>query len=137
MSTTPALPENPLMTMLLRHCGLDERAFGSLHGVEAAAWDAVVDHTEAALLRRVLASIGGASPPGGELPAPILRLLGALDTARTAGVPGDVLATFTDDALRTALMVWDAFQRGYDLGRAEAGSRPRRGAERRRVRLPH
>ncbi len=135
--TTPALPENPLMNMLLRRCGLDERAFGSLHGVEAAAWDVVVDHTEAELLRRVLASIDTASPLAGELPEPILRLLGALDTARIAGVPGDVLATFTDDALRTALLVWDAFQRGYDLGRAQASPPPKRRSASLRSRLPH
>lgn len=134
--TTHSLPENPLMNMLLRRCGLDERAFGSLHGVEAAAWDAVVDHTEAEVLRRVLASISAELPMQGELPAPALRLLGALDTARGAGVPIDVLASFTDDALRTALMVWDAFQRGYDVGRAEAGTATRRPIPQRR-RLPH
>jgi hypothetical protein len=134
--TTTALPENPLMNMLLRRCGLDERAFGSLHGVEAAAWDAVVDHTEADILRRVLASIGAEAEPTEELPAPALRLLGALATARLAGVPSDVLSSFTDDALRTALMVWDAFQRGYDVGRAEAGATTARPMPRRR-RWPH
>ena len=101
--SSPALPESPLMTMLLHRCGLDERAFGSLHGVEAAAWDAIVDHTESDVLRQVLASIRAELPMQGELPAPALRLLGAIATARTAGVPGDVLASFTDDALRTAL----------------------------------
>lgn len=121
---TPALPENPLMTMLMRRCGLDERAFDSLHGVEAAAWDAVGDHTAAGVLRHVLASLDGGPPVLGELPAPVERLLATLAAARRAGVPDDVLASFTDDALRTALMVWDAFQRGYDVGRAESGPAP-------------
>lgn len=134
--TTAAPPENPLMTMLLRRCGLDERAFGSLHRVESAAWDAVVDHTEAEVLRRVLASIAAGSAPAGELPAAARRLVGAVDTARLAGVPDDVLSSFTDDALRTALMVWDAFQRGYDVGRAEAEAPPRLRSTRHR-RWPH
>ncbi|MBL8976711.1 MAG: hypothetical protein JNK56_39295 [Myxococcales bacterium] len=135
--SSPALPESPLMTMLLHRCGLDERAFGSLHGVEAAAWDAIVDHTESDVLRQVLASIRAELPMQGELPAPALRLLGAIATARTAGVPGDVLASFTDDALRTALMVWDAFQRGYDVGRAEASNPPARRSPLQRRRWPH
>jgi len=135
--SSPALPESPLMTMLLHRCGLDERAFGSLHGVEAAAWDAIVDHTESDVLRQVLASIRAELPMQGELPAPALRLLGAIATARTAGVPGDVLASFTDDALRTALMVWDAFQRGYDVGRAEASNPPARRSPPQRRRWPH
>lgn len=135
--SSPALPESPLMTMLLHRCGLDERAFGSLHGVEAAAWDAIVDHTESDVLRQVLASIRAELPMQGELPAPALRLLGAIATARTAGVPGDVLASFTDDALRTALMVWDAFQRGYDVGRAEASNPPARRSPLQRRGWPH
>ena len=137
MTTTAALPDNPLMHMLLRRCGLDERAFGSLHSVEAAAWDAVVDHTESEVLRRVLASINAGPPVSGQLPEPAQRLVGALDTARLAGVPSDVLASFTDDALRTALMVWDAFQRGYDVGRAEASNPPARRSPLQRRRWPH
>ncbi len=68
--SSPALPESPLMTMLLHRCGLDERAFGSLHGVEAAAWDAIVDHTESDVLRQVLASIRAELPMQGELGPP-------------------------------------------------------------------
>lgn len=134
---SPAQPDNLLINLLLRRCGFDERAFDSLHGVEAAAWDAVVDHTAAGVLRRVLASLGGGPPVRGELPAPVERLLATLAAARLAGVPDDVLASFTDDALRTALMVWDAFQRGYDIGRGESRAAPSRRAPASRLRVSH
>ncbi len=117
-STTP---ENSLMAMIVQRCGLDEAATQVLHRIESAAWDFVAGEPSEEALRHVLAAIGVLVPTTGEAaPRAARRLLSVHARARVAGVPADVLASFTEDALRMALLLRDAFERGYQLGRVQA-----------------
>lgn len=115
-----AAPDNTLMAMIVRRCNLDATATALLHRIEAAAWDFIAGEPSDELLRHVFAVVGVTTD--GEvvtLTPSARRLLVAHGRARRVGVPADVLASFTEDALRLALLLRDAFERGYQLGRSE------------------
>ncbi|WAS99409.1 hypothetical protein [Nannocystis punicea] len=116
----PSTPDNSLMALIVRRCGLDAAAADLLQRIEAAAWDLVADGVTPDVLRAVLAVLADVSPAPAGLPPRARRLLRKFARAREAGVPADVAASFTEDALRLALLIDDAFQRGHALGRAEA-----------------
>jgi hypothetical protein len=116
----PSTPDNSLMALIVRRCGLDAAAADLLQRIEAAAWDLVADGVTPDVLRAVLAVIADVSTAPAGLPPRARRLLRKFAHAREAGVPADVVASFTEDALRLALLIDDAFQRGHALGRAEA-----------------
>lgn len=113
-------PDNSLMALIVRRCGLDAAAADQLQRIEAAAWDLVADGVTPDVLRTVLAVNAGAAPIPLGLPPRARRLLRKSAHARAAGVPDDVVASFTEDALRLALLIDDAFHRGHAIGRAEA-----------------
>lgn len=113
-------PDNSLMALIVRRCGLDAAAADQLQRIEAAAWDLVADGVTPDVLRAVLATIAGVAPAPTGLPPRARRLLRKFALAQAGGVPADVVASFTEDALRLALLIDDAFHRGHALGRAEA-----------------
>ncbi|MBZ5710387.1 hypothetical protein [Nannocystis pusilla] len=119
MPRTPT-PDNSLMALIVRRCGLDALAAEQLQRIEAAAWDLVADGVTPDVLRAVLATIAGVATAPSGLPPRARRLLRKFARAQALGVPADVLASFTEDALRLALLIDDAFHRGHALGRAEA-----------------
>jgi hypothetical protein len=135
MKTTTS-PENALMAMIVRRCNLDADATAQLLRVEAAAWDFVADDPSTDLVRHVLAVVGtAATEPAATTTPSARRLLRAHGRARQAGVPADVLVGFTEESLRMALLLHDAFRRGFQLGQAQ---RPARTPGRRSAgELPH
>jgi hypothetical protein len=116
----PSTPDNSLMALIVRRCGLDAVASELLQRIEAAAWDLVADGVTPDVLRAVLAVVADVAPAPAGLPFRARRLLRKFARARDAGVPPDVVSSFTEDALRMALLIDDAFHRGHALGRAEA-----------------
>jgi len=115
-------PDNSLMALIVRRCGLDTAAADQLQRIEAAAWDLVADGVTPDVLRAVLATIAGVAAAPTGLPPRARRLLRKFAHAQACGVPADVVASFTEDALRLALLIDDAFHRGHAIGRAEAAS---------------
>ena len=127
----PSTPDTSLMALIVRRCGLDAAATEQLQRIEAAAWDLVADGVTPDVLRAVLAVVADVAPTPTGLPPRARRLLRKFAHARDAGVPADVVACFTEDALRMALLIDDAFHRGQAIGRAEATTpidAPARGA---------
>lgn len=116
---TEQSPDNALMAMILRRCGLDERALPLLGAIESAAWCFIGEETELDTIRDALALVG--CPPEDwqaarrTAPPALHDLLLALISARTGDVPADVIASFAADSLRTAILIEDAFRRGHQL----------------------
>jgi hypothetical protein len=114
-----AAADHALMAMILRRCGLGEPAVPLLAAIEAAAWHLIAEATEVDTIRRTLALLDqgdeawiaartGASPA-------LRELLRAMIRARADQVPPDVVVGFAADALRTAILIEDAFRRGHQL----------------------
>lgn len=133
--------DNALIALLLRRCGLGERAVPLLTALEAAAWRFIAEETRVEQVRGVLAVLtqdvdawaaarGDASPAAREL-------LRAMIRARAGDVPADVVTGFTGDAIRTAILIEDAFRRGHQLAVDHPPPRAPRPPRERRVRLAH
>ncbi|MBL9105274.1 MAG: hypothetical protein JNL82_30285 [Myxococcales bacterium] len=132
--------DNSLMLLLLRRCGLDERAVPLLAALEQAAWRFIGETTSVERVREVLALIDGeveawAAARAAATPAE-RELLRAMIRARAGEVPADVVAGFTADAVRVAILIEDAFRRGHELALDRPPRAPRPPRER-RVRLAH
>jgi hypothetical protein len=127
--------ENALMAMILRRCNLGAAAEQRLEHLEAAAWDFIAEEPTGEQLRHVLTAVGARATPAETSETPSARrLLRAHERAQQAGVPPDVLLGFTEESLRMALLLRDAFRRGYQLGRAQS---PTRTTRRARPIVPH
>lgn len=137
---TPAAPDNALIALLLRRCGLDAGAVPLLADIESAAWRFIGEETCVDRVRGVLALLerdvdAWADARADASPAE-RALLRALIRARARAVPADVVTGFTADAIRTAILIEDAFRRGHQLARHTPPRAPRPPRER-RVRLAH
>jgi len=136
----PGAPDTALMT-LLRRCGLDDRAVPLLAAIESAAWCFVGDETSVDRVRDTLALLDRdvdawvAARTGA--PPSLRELLRALIRARAGDIPPDVIAGFAADAIRTAILIEDAFRRGHQLALDHHTPRPPRPSRERRVRLTH
>lgn len=135
---THETPDNTLIAMILRRCGLDDHALPLLGAIESAAWSFVGEETDVDGVRQALALLGrdqeawidartGASPA-------LRELLRAMIRARASSVPTDVVASFAVDAIRTAILIEDAFRRGHQLALEGPPRPPARLRERRVVR---
>jgi hypothetical protein len=64
----PSTPDNSLMALIVRRCGLDAAASEQLQRIEAAAWDLVADGVTPDVLRAVLAVVADVAPAPTGLP---------------------------------------------------------------------